>query len=85
MVVFDIVGRRVEKVGSGGGRKEGNSGEVVEEESSIITKVVGEGKVKWTEMSMVGGDKMGKALEVEGGGVVTTVTAVVEVVGSECN
>lgn len=46
--------------GSGGGSEEDVNQDVGEEESSIITREIHKVEVRWTMISTMGGDEMGK-------------------------
>lgn len=73
------------RVGNGGGSEEDNSGDAMaEEESNTIIGAISEVEVRWTEMSMMGGDEIGSVKEVGGGGVaMVAVVAEAEVVGGD--
>lgn len=60
IVVVIREGSKVDKT-KVGGKEEVDSGDVVEEVSSIIIVVVSEVEVRWTEMSMTSGDETGKS------------------------
>lgn len=76
-------GGKVDRVGKGGGNKEVESGDVVEEEESNTTiRAVGKVEERWTKMSTIGGNDLANDW-VEGGGGVVVVAGMNVVGGGE--